>query len=223
MITITVVAALSVAIAGPAGSALAVAGTPAAKVTTSMEAGTLLSDIQAGRITEHDVLSVASTGFDLNGRHIDNWIGLSHSQAAHAQEGAAQIAADPEMSRAQEASPAERTLAADGKPGAATVTPSLTGTAPPLTEDKHWWNKIFQDHWYYINGKWMAWITSVPIAYGLAGACVFYDLSKASCALLGVVVGGGSALLLHEWACVSRGLWVDLPYIWKSHCNRDPS
>ncbi|MBT1607254.1 hypothetical protein [Curtobacterium flaccumfaciens] len=214
---VVAVAALTLAISGPASAAMAAQSTPAEKVALSLEHGTIAQDVKTGRISEADIVAAAAAGFTVNGRHIASWTNLSPAQEAQAEQGAEQMAADPAMSAARTAQPQTVQLHAGGP---TVTTPHTTaGTHPGgIDDDKHWWNHIFEDHILYVNGKWLSWMISVPLVYALASACTFYDLSKASCALLGVVIAGGAAAGLQSWSCIKNGIWIDVPYIWRTHC-----
>lgn len=216
------IAVIGVAIVGPGGAALAAEGPAPSAVVQAIESGTLQADVISGKVTEAEVVSVAESGFDYKGTHVPGWLNLSAKDQAIAQHGADLMRKDSDVPRIENNLRSQ--TESSGSRGTVTFTPGApaAGVSPgEISASAHWWNRIFRDHWLYINGGWLAWMVSVPVIYATASACAFYDLSKASCALLGAFLVSGGAKVLSSWSCVRRGLWIDVPYIWKSHCNND--
>lgn len=209
-VAITAVAALGFVISVPADMAFASEKTPQSAVEQSIERGSLMTDVQSGAITDAQLEAAASTGITVNGHHIDNWTNLTPAQQKQADAAEAQLKADPALSAA----------AYSDLHGSQIAVPSASAADPRgITEDKHWWNRFVpSDHWFHISGSVVKWVVVSGAAIGAASLCGTFDLSKVSCALVGVLLAGSSQLL-NGWNCERNGLWIDLPYIWKSNCN----
>lgn len=209
-VAITAVASLGFVLSVPADMAFAAEQTPQSVVEQSIERGSLMTDLQSGAVTDAQLEAAASTGITVNGHHIDNWINLTPAQQKQADSAQAQLEADPAL----------KAEAYDDLKGSVIATPSAPAADPSgITEDKHWWNRFVPaDHWFHISGAVVKWVVVSGAAIGAASLCGTFDLSKVSCALVGVLLAGSSQLL-NGWNCERNGLWIDLPYIWKSNCN----
>ncbi|CCE74692.1 hypothetical protein [Clavibacter nebraskensis] len=221
-VAIGAVAAVGLVISAPGSGAFAVTDphSPEARVGHSIETGHLLDDMESGRITESDIVRAASVGIDVGGRHIDNWIDLSAAQAAEIQPTVdrldAAAKADPEMMAARD-SLAKR----DGLPeagGAASAGHASTGGS--IAESKHWWSHLI--HWVtlYINHNWLRGLIGVSAGAASVAVCVFFDLSRVTCGILGAFFSGGLAEVVKGSAsCNGKGVYIKLPDTWNSHCE----
>ncbi|MBF4635279.1 hypothetical protein ITJ38_12765 [Agreia pratensis] len=209
-VAVTAVASLGFVLSVPADMAFASENTPQSAVEQSIEHGSLMTDLQSGAITDDQLEAAASTGITVNGHHIDNWINLTPEQQKQADSAQAQLEADPAL----------KAEAYDDLKGSVIATPSAPAADPSgITESKHWWNRFVpSDHWFHISGAVVKWVVVSGAAVAAASLCGSFDLSKVSCALVGVLFAGGSQLL-NGWNCENNGLWIDVPYIWKSNCN----
>jgi hypothetical protein len=209
-VAVAAVASLGFVLSVPADMAFAAEKTPQSAVEQSIERGSLMTDLQSGAITDAQLEAAASTGITVNGHHIDNWIDLTPAQQKQADSAQAQLEADPAL----------KTQAYEDLKGSAIASPSAPATDPSgITEDKHWWNRFVPaDHWFHVSASVVKWVVASGATIGAAALCGSFDLSKVSCALVGILVAGGSQLL-GGWNCERNGLWIDLPYYWKSNCN----
>ncbi|WP_144785956.1 hypothetical protein [Microbacterium sp. BH-3-3-3] len=89
------------------------------------------------------------------------------------------------------------------------------GAVPDPAQADHWWN-FFRNHEYYISGVVVKTIVTIGAGAYLAAVCITLDLSKLSCAALGLVVAG-AAEFIKDGGC-GQGYYFDFPEVWKSHC-----
>jgi hypothetical protein len=214
-VTIGALTALGFVIAAPGSGAFAVVDprSPEARVAHSIESGHVLDDMEAGRITEADIVHAASTGIDVHGQHIDNWIDLSAEQTAEAAPQVAQLEAaaetDPRMAAARDG------LAV---PDSGTrVVPATTGSE--YLESKHWWNHL--THWFtiYLDNAWLRGLVAGTASAAAAAACMSFDLSRVSCAILGAFVAGSFEALKSSNLCSGKGIYIKIPDTVHSHCE----
>jgi hypothetical protein len=213
-LAIGAVTTLGLVVAAPGSGAFAVANphSPEARVGHSIETGHLLDDMESGRITESDIVRAARVGIDVDGRHIDNWIGLSAEQTAEVQPEVDQLVtaarADPEMVAARDSMKQEDTrTAADSTTHAA---PADNGAG--ILESKHWWKHVI--HWYtlYINHNWLRGLIGVSAGAAAVAVCAFFEISGPACALIGALFSGGIAEVVKGSAsCSGKGLYIKLP------------
>lgn len=220
-VAIGAVAAIGLVVAAPGSGAFAVTDphTPQARLGHSIETGHLMDDIKSGKITEADVLHAASTGIDVNGQHIDNWIDLSPQQTAAADAQVASLRASAEADPRMMASLASTEAAIHASLGEGTSAVPTDGGS--ILESKHWWNHLV--HWYtiYINHAWLRGLISVAAAAAGVAICVFFDLSRVTCGIIGALFAGGFAEVLKSSAsCSGKGLYISLPDTWNSHCEQ---
>lgn len=223
---ITAVAALGISIAVPQGSAYAATSAdngPQNKVAAAVAHDTLLQDIQSGAISQADIQAVSKTGLDVQGHHIAAFTAPTAADVAAARQAPAVFADVPG---------AAASLSASAVAGESTTTapPLKAGEAGGITESKHWyspfttaWKWLHTDHWYYVNPTWLQWMANVSIGTAAASFCgaIARTLPTAALCAVAATLMWAVAGLAHDWQCETRGWWVDLPYIGKSHCNRD--
>ncbi len=241
-LVLVAVAALGIAVSSPqdaaradtrqAVAASAASAAISARLTAAWKDGTLLDKIRSGELTEADLAPAKATGLDIAGRHIT----LTPPTAAEAAKGA-EIAAHMQKESGGAGMLARPSAAtSDSGKGSVTLDPgtsapsSGTTGAPSITESKHWyspittaWKWLHTDHWYYINGTWLAWMANVSLGTAAASFCGAIARSLPTIVGCGIVATllWAVAGVAHDWQCETRGWWVDLPYIGKSHCNRD--
>jgi len=224
---ITAVAALGISIATPQGSAYAAtpaALSPQSKVAASIAHDTLLLDIQSGAISQADIQAVSKTGLDVQGHHIAAFTAPTAAEIAAARQ------APAVYTDAGPGAAASLSASAAGGESTTTAPPLKAGAAGGITESKHWyspitnaWKWLHTDHWYYINGTWLAWMANVSLGTAAASFCGAIARTLPTAVGCGIVATllWAVAGVAHDWQCETRGWWVDLPYIGKSHCNRD--
>lgn len=194
----------------------------------SVEAGTLMDDLDSGKVTEQDVLDAGEHGLTVHGHRMDGWTDPTAEQRAGAEQVAAQLRADPAIATLSGDTSDVRAAMDDLADPAAVHPPALrapVGSAG-ITESKHWWNKVFTKpiDWLrahtphiYINGPWFKAIVGAGVAVGMMGLCVFFDFSKVTCALVGIAAGAVVELLKNT-RCARNGLQLYWPLAWLSHC-----
>ncbi|QIS39818.1 hypothetical protein [Clavibacter capsici] len=226
-VAITAVAAIGIVIAAPGSGAFAVANpnSPEVRLSHSIESGHLLDDLKSGRITESDVLHAASTGIDVNGQHFDNWIDPSPEQTAAADAQVASLRAsaeaDPKMKASLESAKAsldstEASLNASLKAG----DPSALGTGGSISESKNIFKHLI--HWFtlYINHDWLRGLIGTSAGIAGVSVCVFFDLSRVTCGIVGAFFAGGiSEVVKGSASCSGKGLYIKIPDTWNSHCE----
>jgi len=215
------VAALGTALASPTDAALADTRSSShsdssshavsTKLTAAYENGTLVQDIRSGKLTDADLSTAMTSGLDVAGKHVT----LAAPTPAEAAEGK-RIAAQMKASGTGAAegmaqlSGAGTSAAATGS-GAVDVKP---GAGDPLIEPSaHWWS----NHWVYINGTWLKVLIAATIGVVASAICAFLSISGPWCIPIAALVSG-SVEFLKNTQCARRGVWIDFPYLWKTHC-----
>ncbi len=161
---ITAVAALGISIAVPQGSAYAATSAdngPQNKIAAAIAHDTLLQDIQSGAISQADIQAVSKTGLDVQGHHIAAFTAPTAAETAAARQ------APPVYTDAAPGAAASLSASAVAGESTTTAPPLKAGEAGGITESKHWyspittaWKWLHTDHWYYINGTWLAWMAT---------------------------------------------------------------
>ena len=215
LVAITAVTAVGLVVAAPGSGAFAVTdpNSAQARVSRSIESGHIVDDIKTGRISQSDIVHAASTGIDVRGQHIDNWIDLSAAQAD---------AASPEVQKLEasaEADPKMRAARDQLKLADSSFRAVPTNDGANIIESKHWWNHII--HWFtiYINNAWLRGLVTVSAGAAAIAICAFFDISRVTCAVIGVFLGGAIEALKSSGLCSGRGLYISLPDTWNSHCE----
>jgi hypothetical protein len=214
-VAIGAVTTLGLVIAAPGSGAFASVDprSPEARVGHSIESGHILDDMKSGKITEADIVHAASTGIDVHGQHIDNWIDLSAEQSTKAAPQVEQLnaaaQADPRMRAARDS--------LKGADSETRVVPANKGAE--ILESKHWWNHLI--HWFtiYLNNAWLRGLITVSAGAAAIAICAFFDISRVTCAIIGVFMGGFTEVLKSSHLCNGKGLYIKLPDDWNSHCE----
>ncbi|MBF4622432.1 hypothetical protein [Clavibacter sp. VKM Ac-2542] len=225
-VAIGAVATLGLVIAAPGSGAFATGNpnSPEARVGNSIASGHLMDDIESGRITESDVLHAASTGVDVHGKHIDNWMDLSAAQAAESDAQIAKLnaaaAADPKTEASLRS--AKAAIHAAEAESLLSTTSSDTSRPPAkageISESKHWWSHII--HWFtlYINNAWLRGLVAAGSSAAAVAICAFFDISHITCGFVGAFMAGATEALESSNMCNGQGIYIKIPDTVNSHC-----
>ncbi|OUE18930.1 hypothetical protein BFL36_12880 [Clavibacter michiganensis] len=223
------ITALGLAFTGPAGSAVAEASTPQARVAASIEHGRLQQDVESGRITDADWDAAAATGIDVAGQHIPAWTDATSGQA---DDGAAQ-ADDDDAAAAEQlaaASPTDDAIAEQkifGIHWPNIHIPPIHIPVPhihwphihiPTIHPPHVVVTIDHPYYFFDNAEVRAIITG-GAGVAVASVCAYFKLNKYACGALAGVVAGGVEYLKTKGICDGHGWTLSTITPWKSHCG----
>jgi len=197
LLSVAAVAAVFIAFGVPGTPASAHTPTAQDRVVASIDRGTVAADIDSGRLSSSTIQQVAASGLNVSGVHLAPWGDLSPESSAKAADLAAHDASVRQVADSLRADAAQQSAVPD-----------------PAQAD-HWWN-FLRNHEYYISGVVVKTIVTVGAGAYLAAVCITLDLSKLSCAALGLVVAG-AAEFIKDGGC-GQGYYFDFPEVWKSHC-----
>ncbi|MFT2691250.1 hypothetical protein [Clavibacter zhangzhiyongii] len=221
-LALTAIVAIGISVAVPQSAAFAATDSARSRIERSASHDTLAEDVRTGKVTAADVDAVSRTGFDYRGQHIPAWAGDLEADEASART-APPVVAPGSAARTAPSLAAGEVQAA---PGAAPASASGSGIA----ESKSIWSRIRdvaewlgKDHWFYVNGKWVQWMAGASLGAVVSSFCSAIGRSLPTLAMcsLGAVLAWATMGLLHQTLCGQRGMWVDLPFVRKSHCNSD--